>query len=138
SPTLRWAKEGAAADDGSQFSALSWQSLVVGASHLGWRARRITVTLLVYYGGVWLPERLHKEVAMQQVKITVEMDGEVVEQMIEEVDGTLERREEKIDALTRQLAAKTLQASVDRVAVPRPLFRRKAESSDTRDSKRER
>ncbi len=75
---------------------------------------------------------------MQQVKITVEVDGEVVDQVIEEVDGTLEQREEKIDALTRQLASRTLQASVDRVAVPRPLFRRKAGRSDTRDSKRER
>ena len=75
---------------------------------------------------------------MQQVKITVEVDGEVVEQVVEQVDGTLEQMEEKIDALTRQLAAKTLQASVDRVAVPRPLFRHRVESSDTKDSKRER
>jgi len=83
---------------------------------------------------VWL----HKEIAMQKVKITVEVDGEVVEQVVEQIEGTLEQREEKIDALTRQLAAKTLQASVDRVAVPRPLFRRRAENSDTKGSKRER
>ena len=75
---------------------------------------------------------------MQKVKITVEVDGEVVDQVIEQVDGTLEQREEKIDALTRQLAAKTLQASVDRAAVPRPLFRRRVENSDTKGSKRER
>ncbi len=75
---------------------------------------------------------------MQQVKITVEVDGEVVEQVVEQVDGTLDQREEKIDAMTRQLAAKTLQASVDRVAVRRPLFRRGGESCDTRGSKRER
>jgi hypothetical protein len=75
---------------------------------------------------------------MQQVKITVEVDGEVVEQVVEQVDGTLEQMEDKIDAMTRQLAAKTLQASVDRVAVPRPLFRHRVESSDTKDSKRER
>jgi len=74
---------------------------------------------------------------MQQVKITVEVDGEVVEQVVEQVDGTLEQREEKIDALTRALAARTLQASVDCVAGPRPLFRRRAANSDTRDSKRE-
>ena len=61
---------------------------------------------------------------MQRVKITVEVDGEVVEQVVEQVEGTLEQMEEKIDALTRQLAAKTLQASVNREAVPRPLFRR--------------
>ena len=75
---------------------------------------------------------------MQQVKITVEVDGEVVEQVVEQVDGTLEQMEDKIDAMTRQLAAKTLQASVDRVAVPRPLFRRRAEHCDTKGSKRER
>ncbi len=75
---------------------------------------------------------------MQQVKITVEVDGEVVEQVVEQVDGTLEQMEEKIDALTRQLAAKTLQASVDRVALPRPLFRHRVENSDTKDSRRER
>jgi hypothetical protein len=75
---------------------------------------------------------------MQRVKITVEVDGEVVEQVVEQVDGTLEQMEEKIDAMTRQLAAKTLQASVDRAAVPRPLFRRRGESSDTRGSKQER
>ncbi len=75
---------------------------------------------------------------MQQVKITVEFNGEVVEQVVEQVDGTLEQREEKIDALTRQLAAKTLQASVDRAAAPRPLFRRRAENCATKDSKRER
>lgn len=75
---------------------------------------------------------------MQQVKITVEVDGEVVEQVVEQIDGTLEQREERIDALARQLAAKTLQASVDCVTVPRPLFRRRAENSDTKGSKRER
>ena len=56
---------------------------------------------------------------MQKVKITVEVDGEVVEQVVEEVDGTLAQMEDKIDAMTRHLAARTLQASVDRVAAPR-------------------
>lgn len=74
---------------------------------------------------------------MQQVKITVEVDGEVVEQVIELVGGTLEEREEKIDAMARHLAAKTLQASVDLAAAPRPLFRHGAENSDTKDSKPE-
>ncbi len=73
---------------------------------------------------------------MQQVRITVEVDGEVVEQVVEQVEGTLEEREEKIDALTRQLAAKTLQASVDQSSVPRPLFRRKEENTATKGSKR--
>ncbi len=75
---------------------------------------------------------------MQQVKITVEVDGVVVEQVDEQVEGTHDQKEEKIDAMTRRLAAKTLQASVDRVAAPRPLFRRREESSDTKGSKRER
>ncbi|MHC4997314.1 MAG: hypothetical protein ACYTGQ_19985 [Planctomycetota bacterium] len=73
---------------------------------------------------------------MQTVRMTVEVDGEVVERVVEQVDGTLEHMEEKIDAMTRQLAAKTLQASVDRVAVPRPLFLSKGESGDTKGSKR--
>jgi len=71
---------------------------------------------------------------MQRVKITVEVDGEVVEQVVEHVDGTLEEREEKIDALTRELAARTLQASVDQVAVERPLFRRRGGNTDTKGS----
>jgi len=75
---------------------------------------------------------------MQRVKITVEVDGEVVNQVVEQVDGTLEQMEEKIDALTRQLAAKTLQASVERVAVPRPLFLREGVNSGTKGSRRER
>jgi len=74
---------------------------------------------------------------MQQVRITVEVDGEVVEQVVEQVGGTLEEREEKIDALTRQLAAKTLQASIDHAAAPRPLFRHRAENSGTKDTRRE-
>ncbi len=73
---------------------------------------------------------------MQQVKITLEVDGEVVEQVVEQVDGTLEEREEKIDALTRQLAAKTLQASVDQVSVSRPLFRHKEGNTGTKGSNR--
>jgi hypothetical protein len=75
---------------------------------------------------------------MQRVKITVEVDGQVVEELVESVAGTLEDREEKIDAMTRRLAAKALQASVDQVAAPRPLFRRRAGNSVTRGSKRER
>ena len=73
---------------------------------------------------------------MQQVKITVEVDGEVVEQVVEQVEGTLEQMEDKIDAMTRQLAAKTLQASVDRVSVPRPQLLRRGENTATKGSKR--
>ena len=75
---------------------------------------------------------------MQQVKITVEVDGEVVQEVLERVEGTLEQMEDRIDAMTRRLAAATLQASVDRVGVPRPLFLRKGENCDTKGTKPER
>jgi len=75
---------------------------------------------------------------MQQVEITVKVNGQVVKQHVEQVDGTLEQMEEKIDAMSRKLAAAALQASVDAVTPPRPLFRRRGESCDTKGSKRER
>jgi len=75
---------------------------------------------------------------MQQVKFTVEVNGKVVKQQVEQVDGTLEDMEEKIDAISRELAAAALQASVDAVTPPRPLFRRTAENCGTRDTKPER
>lgn len=74
---------------------------------------------------------------MQQVKVTVEVNGQVVQQQVEQVDGTLEQMEEKIDAMTRKLAAAALQGSVDAVTPPRPLFRRTAESGGTRGTKLE-
>jgi len=81
---------------------------------------------------------LHKEVVVQQLKVTIEIDGQVVQQLIEAVDGTLEQREETIDAMSRRLAAAALQASVDSVAAPRPLFRRRAARCDTKATSRER
>ena len=75
---------------------------------------------------------------MQQVEITVKVNGQVVKQQVEQVDGTLEQMEEKIDAMSRALAAAALQASVDAVAPPRPLFRHRGANSDTRVSSRER
>ena len=72
---------------------------------------------------------------MQQVEITVKVNGQVVKQQVEQVDGTLEQMEEKIDAMTRALAAAALQASVDGVASPRPLFRPTAASSGTKGTK---
>lgn len=59
---------------------------------------------------------------MQKVEITVKVNGQVVEQQVEQVDGTLEQMEEKIDSIARKLAASALQASVDAVDQPRPLF----------------
>jgi len=73
---------------------------------------------------------------MQQVEITIKVNGQLVKQQVEEVDGTLEEMEEKIDAMSRALAAAALQASVDAVTPPRPLFRRTGASSDTRGSRR--
>ena len=72
---------------------------------------------------------------MQKVEITVKVNGQVVEQQVEQVDGTLEQMEEKIDSIARKLAASALQASVDAVDQPRPLFRRMEGSSDTKDTK---
>lgn len=75
---------------------------------------------------------------MQQVEITVRVNGQVVKQQVEQVDGTLEQMEEKIDAMTRALAAAALQASIDAMASPRPLFRPRGVNCDTKGSKRER
>jgi len=73
-----------------------------------------------------------------QVEITVKVDGQMVTQHVEQVDGTLEQMEETIDALSRQVAGAALQASVEAVASPRPLFRRRAGSCDTKDTRAER
>ena len=70
-----------------------------------------------------------------QVEITVKVDGRLVKQHVEQVDGTLEQMEEKIHALSKAVAGETLQASVDAVSAPRPLFRRRAGECGTRDIK---
>ena len=72
-----------------------------------------------------------------QVEITVKVDGELVRQHVEMVDGTLDQMEEKIHALGQQVACEALQASVDRVNPPRPLFRPKAASTGTKATRRE-
>ena len=56
---------------------------------------------------------------MRQVTATVKVNGEMVKQQVEQVDGTLKDKEEKIVAMTRQPAAATLQASVEAVTPPR-------------------
>jgi hypothetical protein len=71
-----------------------------------------------------------------QVEITIKVDGRLVKQHVEQVDGTLEQMEEKIDALSRTVAGETLQASVDAVAPPRPLFRPKARGPGTAATRR--
>ena len=75
---------------------------------------------------------------MQQVEITVKVNGEVVKRQVEQVDGTLEDMEEKIDAMSRNLAAAALQATVDAVTPPRPLVRHVPENCGTKDTTRER
>ncbi len=69
-----------------------------------------------------------------KVEITVKVDGQLVKKHVEQVEGTLEQMEEKIDSLSRAVACETLQASVDAVAQPRPPFRRRAGSCGTRDT----
>jgi len=71
-----------------------------------------------------------------KVEITVKVNGEVVREHVEQVSGTLESMEEKIDAMSREVARDVLQASVDAVTAPRPPFRKREENSATRDTKR--
>lgn len=71
-----------------------------------------------------------------QVEITVKVNGQVVREQMEQVSGTLEDMEEKIDAMTRQVAGAALQASVDAVSASRPLFRKPEEHCGTRGTKR--
>ena len=71
-----------------------------------------------------------------KVEITVRIDGQVVREHVGQVSGTLEDMEEKIDAMSREVAGAALQASVDAVTPPRPLFRKGEESSATKDTKR--
>jgi hypothetical protein len=70
-----------------------------------------------------------------QVEIVVKVNGELIKRHVEQVDGTLEQMEEKIHALSKTVAGETLQASVNAVSVPRPLFRPQAARSATRASR---
>jgi hypothetical protein len=70
-----------------------------------------------------------------QVEIMVKVDGQLVTQRVEQVAGTLEQMEEKIDALSREVACAALQGSVDQAAAPRPLFRQRAANGGTKDTK---
>jgi len=88
----------------------------------------------VYGGGGCRREVKRKEVVMQ-VEMIVKIDGQVVRQQVEQVSGTLESMEETIDAMSRQVACAALQASVDSVAPPRPLFRKTEANSATKGTK---
>jgi hypothetical protein len=68
-----------------------------------------------------------------KVEISVTVEGGLVKHFTEVVDGTLEQMEEKVHALSRAVAQTTLQASVDAVDQPRPLFRRRAGSFAIKD-----
>ena len=68
-----------------------------------------------------------------QVEITVKVNGTLVKQHVEQVEGTLEQMEEKIHALSKSVAHETLQASVDAVDTPRPLFRPRPVAGVTKD-----
>ena len=69
-----------------------------------------------------------------QVEITVKVNGEVVREHVRQVNGTLEQMEETLDAMAREVACGALQASVDAVPQPRPLFQKTAESCGTKDT----
>ena len=77
------------------------------------------------------------EVVMR-VEITVKVNGKLVKKHAEHVEGTLEQMEEKILTLSKSVAGKTLQASVDAVDVPRPLFWQREASCVTKATKDER
>ena len=73
-----------------------------------------------------------------QVEITVKVDGRLVKTHCQQVQGTLEQMEETIHALSKCVAGETLQASVEAVAGPRPLFRKRAGHCGTGATGRER
>ena len=74
---------------------------------------------------------------LMQVEITVKVNGKMVKQHVEQVGGTLEQMEEKIHALSKTVAGETLQASVEVVDAPRPLFRQREGGCDTKAIKNE-
>lgn len=72
-----------------------------------------------------------------QVEIVVKVDGRLVKTHTQQVQGTLEQMEETIHALGKRVAGEALQASVDAVAGPRPLFRKRGARCVTGDISRE-
>jgi hypothetical protein len=73
-----------------------------------------------------------------QVEITVKVDGRLVKTHVQDVQGNLEQMEETIHALGKRVSNEALQASVDALTGPRPLFRKTAGSSVTGATSRER
>jgi hypothetical protein len=72
-----------------------------------------------------------------KVEITVKVEGRLVTQHVQQVEGTLEQMEETVDVLSRTVARDTLQASVDSVPQARPLFRPRAGGPGTRATRAE-
>lgn len=72
-----------------------------------------------------------------QVEIVVKVDGRVVNTLVQEVGGTLERMEEIVHALGKRVGNSALQASVHAVAGPRPLFRKTAGNGGTKGTSAE-
>jgi hypothetical protein len=66
-----------------------------------------------------------------EVEITVKVAGRLVKTHVQQVEGTLDQMEETIHALGKKAAGEALQASVEVVKSPRPLFRKTAERCDT-------
>jgi len=66
-----------------------------------------------------------------EVEITVKVGGRLVKTHVQQVEGTLDQMEETIHALGKKVAGEALQASVEAVESPRPLFRKTVESSGT-------
>jgi hypothetical protein len=73
-----------------------------------------------------------------QVEIVVKVNGKLVKTHVQEVGGTLEQMEETVIALSKRVGADTLQASVDAVPSPRPLFRKRTDRCGTAATGRER
>ena len=57
-----------------------------------------------------------------EVEVTVKVGGRLVKTHVQQVEGTLDQMEEAIHALGKKVAGEALQASVDAVELPRPLF----------------
>ena len=70
-----------------------------------------------------------------QVEVVVKVGGRVVNTYVQEVGGTLEQMEEEIHELGKRVSNSALQASVNAMAGPRPLFRKRAASGGTKGTR---
>jgi hypothetical protein len=70
-----------------------------------------------------------------RVEIIVKVDGQVAQTHVQDVSGTLEQMEETLHSLGKRASNSALQASVNRVSGPRPLFRKRAATGGTKATK---